>query len=103
MFTRTLLAGLASALLLSACSETSGPTTLPGTTAMRTGSQTDEKACLDAVKAQANNSVTVLSSEFSEANTQVMVGVGSEQAPWRCLVSNGKVAEAMFAGSEGKL
>jgi hypothetical protein len=46
----------------------------------------------------------VLSSEFSQANTVVMIGVGSQRAPWRCLVSNsGVVQEVMFAGSEGKL
>jgi len=48
--------------------------------------------------------VTVLSSEFSQANSVVMIGVGSQRAPWRCLVSNsGIVQEVMFAGSEGRL
>lgn len=96
--------GVITAALLSACSETTSTASVPGgSAAMRTGSATDEKACLDAVAAQANNTVTVLSSEFSEANTLVMVGVGPERASWRCLVSNGVVAEAMFAGSEGNL
>jgi hypothetical protein len=46
----------------------------------------------------------VLSSEFSQANTVVVIGVGSQRAPWRCLVSNsGVVAEVMYAGSEGRL
>jgi hypothetical protein len=64
-----------------------------------------EQACLAAVSNKANNGeVTVLSSEFSQANTVVMIGVGSQRAPWRCLVSNsGVVQEVMFAGSEGKL
>ena len=99
---RIFLFALFSIGLLGACSETSNDVT-SSTAAMRTGSATDEKACLDAVKAQSNNTVSVISSEFSEANTLVMVGVGPEKAPWRCLVSNGVVAEAMFAGSEGKL
>jgi hypothetical protein len=96
--------GLTCAALLGACSETTSTATIPGgTTAMRTGSSTDEQACLDEVASQSSNTVMVLSSEFSEANTLVMVGVGPERAPWRCLVSNGVVAEAMFAGSEGNL
>lgn len=101
---RIVMFGLITVAMLSACSETTGTAPVPGgSSAMRTGSATDEQACLDAVAAQANNSVTVVSSEFSEANTLVMVGVGPERAPWRCLVSNGVVAEAMFAGNEGTL
>ncbi len=62
-------------------------------------------ACLAAVTGQTNeNNVTVLSTEFSEANSLVMVGVGDQKAPWRCLVSNdGTVQEVMFTGDEGKL
>ncbi|MEW9805727.1 SH3 domain-containing protein [Mesorhizobium sp. ZMM04-5] len=63
----------------------------------------DKKACLAAVRAQTNNSVTVLSSEFSEANSMVMVGVGPNRAPWRCLVSRGRVAEVMSMTDEGAL
>lgn len=63
----------------------------------------NERACLNAVAAETGNTVTVLSTEFSEANTLVMVGVGPQLAPWRCLVSNGIVAEIMFDGDEGRL
>ncbi len=46
----------------------------------------------------------VMSSEFSEANSLVMVGVGEQQSPWRCLVSNdGTVQEVMSQVDEGKL
>ena len=64
-----------------------------------------EQACLAGVSNEANNGeVSVLSSEFSEANTVVMIGVGPDAAPWRCLVANdGVVAEVSFAGSEGFL
>lgn len=64
-----------------------------------------EQACLAAVSRKSNNGdVTVLSSEFSQANSLVMIGVGPQRAPWRCLVSNsGVVAEVFFAGSEGAL
>jgi hypothetical protein len=100
---RILIIGLMSGVLLSACTETSNTSMSPSPSAMRTGSSTDEQACLDAVAAQANTTVSIISSEFSEANTLVMVGVGPQNAPWRCLVSKGVVAEAMFAGSEGNL
>ena len=63
----------------------------------------DTGACLAAVAATTNNSVTVLSSEFSEANTMIMIGVGPDRAPWRCLVSRGRVAEVMSMTNEGSL
>ncbi len=55
--------------------------------------------------AETNNAnVSVMSSEFSQANTMVMVAVGDDAAPWRCLVSSeGMVAEVSFAGGEGFL
>jgi Protein of unknown function (DUF992)/LysM domain len=72
---------------------------------LSSGSQTSDKAkiaCLSAVRGKTKESdVSVLSSEFSQANSQVMVGVGAQKAPWRCLVSNdGRVSEIMFAGSD---
>ena len=62
-------------------------------------------ACLNAVKAQTNEAnLDVTSTEFSEANSVVMIAVGPQRAPWKCLVSNdGDVAEVSFAGEEGKL
>jgi hypothetical protein len=83
-----------------ACKKQAAPTAAaPGTPSKQ------EQACLAAVSRETNNGeVVVLSSEFSQANTVVMIGVGSQRAPWRCLVSNsGVVAEVMFAGSEGRL
>jgi len=64
-----------------------------------------QQACLAAVSNETNEGdVTVLSSEFSQANSEVMVGVGAQRAPWRCLVSNdGAVQEVSFSGSEGAL
>ncbi|MEQ8695999.1 MAG: hypothetical protein RLT05_05490 [Bauldia litoralis] len=68
-------------------------------------SQAAIDACLEAVQAQTNEpNQGVLSTEFSEANSLVMVGVGEQQAPWKCLVSNdGVVAEVSFDGDEGAL
>ena len=84
---------------LHGCSSTG----MGSTTLMRTGSAQDERACLTAVARQTNNTVSIISSEFSQANTLVMVGVGPSRAPWRCLVSGGRVAEVSFEGSEGYL
>ena len=64
----------------------------------------DEKACLKAVRKQTNNAdVATLDSETSEANNTVMVGVGPDRAPWKCLVKDGKVAEVMSVTDEGAL
>ena len=59
-------------------------------------------ACLEAAKKQTGESdIAVTSNEFSEANTLVMLGVGAQRAPWRCLVSNdGQVAELSFEGDD---
>jgi hypothetical protein len=64
----------------------------------------DEQACLQAVSIKTNNGdVVVLSTETSEANNLVVVGVGPQRAPWRCLVSKGVVAEVMSMTDEGAL
>jgi hypothetical protein len=64
----------------------------------------DEQACLAATSRQTNNGdVTVLSTETSEANNTVYVGVGPQRAKWKCLVKNGKVAEVQSMTDEGGL
>jgi hypothetical protein len=64
----------------------------------------DEQACLQAVSIKTNNGdVTVLSTETSEANNVVIVGVGPNKTPWRCLVSKGVVAEVSSQTDEGRL
>jgi hypothetical protein len=64
----------------------------------------DEQACLQAVSIKTNNGdVMVLSTETSEANKVVVVGVGPKRAPWRCLVSKGVVSEVSSQTDEGRL
>jgi hypothetical protein len=64
----------------------------------------DEQACLLAVTRESNNGdVVTLSVETSEANNLVMVGVGAQRAPWKCLVKNGKVQEVTSQTDEGAL
>lgn len=62
------------------------------------------RVCLRAVASQTGNrQVALLSSESSEANDAVIVGVGPHRAPWRCLVKDGVVAGVMSLTDEGKL
>jgi len=64
----------------------------------------DEQACLQAVSTETNNGdVVTLSVEESEANTLVMIGVGPNRAPWKCLSKDGVVAEVMSMTDEGAL
>ena len=61
------------------------------------------RACLEQIRrATGEADLEVLSSEFSQANSLVMVGGDPRRAPWRCLVSNdGVVVEVSFACREG--
>ncbi len=62
------------------------------------------QACLLAVTRQTNNGdVVLLSSETSEANDIIIVGVGQQRAKWKCLAKNGKVAEVSSMTNEGGL
>ncbi len=96
--------------LLASC--TSDGTSQPPPLAAATQPLMDESvppaarsACLAAVSNTANNGdVQITEMIFSEANSQVTVGVGPTRAPWRCLVSNsGVVANVMSMTNEGSL
>ena len=64
----------------------------------------DEQACLQAVSVETGNGdVVLISSEESEAATEVVVGVGPQRARWRCLAKNGVVSEVMSLTDEGAL
>jgi hypothetical protein len=74
------------------------------TTAAADVPSADKRACLRAVKAKTRNSrVVVIDTNSSEANNTVTVGVGSQRAPWRCLVKRGVVADVMSQTDEGAL
>ncbi len=88
----TTFAAIATALAaLSGCVDEASTMDAP----LRTGSAADEQACLSAVAQQTGNTVSIISSDFSQANTIVMVGVGPDRAPWKCLSNGGRVAEVM--------
>lgn len=97
-------AGLAA---LAGCVEETGMPTSPAGPSMRTTfdpavSNTAVNVCQNTLAQQVNGAVTVVGTEFSQANVAVYMRVGANGAPWRCLVSNdGRGAELMFLGSEG--
>lgn len=64
-----------------------------------------EQACLQAVTEETNNpDVVLLSSSFSEAGTEVIVGVGPGQAPWQCIAyRDGSTTRPMSLTDEGSL
>lgn len=85
--------------LIAACDDTSSSET---TSAVPTAA---EQACLRDVTATTSNpEVVLLGSEFSEAGTSVRVGVGPDQAPWKCIAySDGTTDGIEFLGDEGAL
>jgi hypothetical protein len=64
-----------------------------------------EQACLRDVTRETNNAdVVLLSSSFSEAGTEVIVGVGPQRARWRCIAyRDGTTAGIMSLTDEGAL
>ncbi len=93
-----MIAGTTCFALLAACDDTS----TSNASAELTPAQ---QACLRDVANTTNNSqVVVLSSAFSEAGTQVTVGVGEDRAPWNCIAySDGSTDGIEFLGDEGAL
>ncbi|QJF51630.1 hypothetical protein [Roseobacter ponti] len=97
------LAVLALILPLSACvQETSNPT---ASVASSGPPSVEEQACLRDVSRTTNNGdVVLLSSSFSQAGTQVVVGVGLDRARWECTgYSNGTTAGIISLTNEGTL
>ncbi len=109
-----LIAGLGALAALSACAGTTGspaggqmapaaggPPFIEGSFSASNAATT---ACQAALSAQTTGGVQVVGSESSEAAHAVYMRVGSNGAPWRCLVSaDGSNPSVMFMGSEGAL
>ena len=76
--------GVAAAVSLAGCVEDIGMTS-PG----MAGSFVEDQArvnCMNAgTRTTGSNETSIISSEFSQAGTRVVVGVGSNQAPWECI------------------
>lgn len=67
--------------------------------------QVARDACLREVRRTTNNpDLAVIEMLYSEANSQLKIGVGPNRAPWQCTVSNsGVVANVMSLTDEGAL
>ena len=91
-------AALAAAVTLAGCVEDTGETVSSTPTAA-------QQACLQRVSIETNNGdVAVLSSSFSQAGTEVIVGVGPQRAPWQCIAySDGSTTRPMSMTDEGFL
>lgn len=64
-----------------------------------------QQACLrDVTQVTNNGDVVLLSSEFSQAGTQVIVGVGPNRARWSCIAyEDGTTAAITSLTNEGTL
>jgi hypothetical protein len=64
-----------------------------------------DQACLRAVTVETNNpDVVLLNSSFSQAGTEVIVGVGENRARWQCIAySDGSTSRPMSLTDEGFL
>jgi hypothetical protein len=64
-----------------------------------------EQACLRDVTRTTNNpDVVLLGSSFSQAGTEVIVGVGEQRARWRCIAySDGTTGGITSLTDEGRL
>ena len=96
---RFVLGAIGGAVLLAGCVEDTGETVASSTPSPA------EQACLRDVTATTNNpDVTLISSSFSEAGTQVIVGVGPDRAQWNCIAySDGTTDGIMSLTDEGFL
>jgi len=90
---------LAALTLLAGCAESTGGTRPTGTPSLA------EQGCLRDVSRQTGNpDVVTLSSSYSEAGTEVIVGVGPDRARWRCIgYKDGATSSIMSLTDEGRL
>lgn len=67
--------------------------------------QVARDACLAELRRITNNpDLAIVEMIYSEANSQLTIGVGPDRAPWKCIVSNsGVVARVMSLTDEGAL
>ncbi len=90
--------GGAALLALGACGDMDADMADIESGAMRSGSSAAEAGCIQGVNTNFGRDVaSVISSDFSEANTTVMLSAEGET--WRCLVSNdGEVQDLAVTG-----
>jgi hypothetical protein len=89
----------AAAIALTGCGADYGGSAAAATPTMA------EQACLrDVTRATNNPDVTLIGSSFSQAGTEVIVGVGPQRARWRCIAyRDGTTGGIQSLTSEGRL
>ena len=94
----TVMAALGAAMVLAGCVEEAA-------NEVSTTPTPAQQACLQRVSIETNNGdVSVIRSSFSEAGTEVIVGVGPDRAPWQCIAySDGTTTQPMSMTDEGFL
>lgn len=99
-----LAAAIAAATLLTGCIETTGDSRAAVAPAPGTPSLAEQGCLRDVTRTTNNPDVTLLSSSYSEAGTEVIVGVGPQRARWRCIgYKDGTTASIMSLTDEGAL
>lgn len=100
-----LAAFAASVALLSGCVSTSEqPSGSSGSTASRMPTPAEQACLRDVTRSTNNPDVVLLDSSFSQAGTEVFVGVGPQRARWRCIAySDGTTAGIESLTDEGAL
>ena len=98
--TRTVAAVALGLMTLTACEETM--TTDRVNSGLPSPAQSN---CMAAVADEAGNlNVTVLAAGASQGGSEVVIGVGEDRAPWRCLADrDGNVEQVTALGNGGGL
>jgi hypothetical protein len=96
---------LASLALLSGCVSTGEqPSGSSASASSRMPTQAEQACLRDVTRITNNPDVVLLDSSFSQAGTEVIVGVGPQRARWRCIAySDGSTAGIESLTNEGAL
>lgn len=106
MRTHAIAVSVIGLIALVGCTETTQTKSESSSSGAKVGMPTPaEQACLRDVTRSTNNpDVVLLDSSFSQAGTEVIVGVGPQRARWRCIAySDGSTAGIMSLTDEGAL
>ena len=94
----------AAVTLLAGCVESTGDTRPSSAAASGTPSLAEQGCLRDVTRMTNNPDVVILSSSYSEAGTEVIVGVGPDRARWRCIgYKDGATSSIMSLTDEGAL
>ena len=90
--------------LIAGCVESTSGTRPSAATASGTPSLAEQGCLRDVTRTTDNPEVVLLSSTYSEAGAEVIVGVGPDRARWRCIgYKDGTTADIMSLTDDGAL